>query len=453
MIQRDRLFLAAAQDHADQLVALAVGADLDARQRAAEYLRQLRRRYAQRAGTCLVDSQAHDLARLIPVQVDVGDVRVVADLVADRVRNLAHLIDVLAGDAELHRIADRWTVLQPGDPQLQVGEQRHDLVDHPAAHCLARLQVLGHQHELGEVGRRQLLVQWQVETRRTGTDVGGVVGQVIALGQQRLQALGLVAGRAQRTALGQLHVDHQLWPHRLGEELLGHEAEHQQRQHERGDGDHDHRPAMVHAPHHPAAETLVEAGCVGIVRLLGILRQRREHVGEGRVPIGPGLAARLPARGQRAGLGRCRVTMRAALDVGQQFVAQERYEHHRRHPRHQQSDGHHVKQRAGVFADTRRGRGDRQEAGGRDERAGQHRKGGRFPGERRRLQAIEALLHLDRHHFHGNDRVIHHQPERQHQRAERDLVQADAKDLHHHEGHRQHQRDRQRDHQAGTESQ
>ena len=100
----------------------------------------------------------------------------------------------------------------------------------------------------------------------------------------------------------------------------------------------------------------------------------------------------------------------------------------------------------------RRGR-DRQEARRRHQRAGQHRERGRLPREARRLQPREALLHLDRHHLDRDDRVVDQQAQRQHQRAERNLVQADAEVMHHREGHRQHQRDRDRDDEAGAETQ
>src|SRR3546814_3909744 len=65
--------------------------------------------------------------------------------------------DLLAGYAELHRIADRRTVLQPGHAQLQLGEMRGDVVDQPVAQFLARVDVVGADNELGEVGRRQQL--------------------------------------------------------------------------------------------------------------------------------------------------------------------------------------------------------------------------------------------------------------------------------------------------------
>ncbi|MNI52447.1 hypothetical protein D3C73_1072290 [compost metagenome] len=94
--------------------------------------------------------------------------------------------------------------------------------------------------------------------------------------------------------------------------------------------------------------------------------------------------------------------------------------------------------------------GDRQETGSGDQRAGEHREGGTGPGITRRLDPVEALLHLDRHHFHGDDGVVHQQAQRQHQCAEGNLVQADPQVIHAGERHRQHQRNGQGHHHAGA---
>src|SRR5262249_25763879 len=54
---------------------------------------------------------------------------------------------------------------------------------------------------------------------------------------------------------------------------------------------------------------------------------------------------------------------------------------------------------------TLRGR-DRQETGDGDQRAGEHRERGARVGEARSTKAVEPLLELDRHHLHGDDRVV-----------------------------------------------
>ncbi|MNN09485.1 hypothetical protein D3C81_1223670 [compost metagenome] len=112
-----------------------------------------------------------------------------------------------------------------------------------------------------------------------------------------------------------------------------------------------------------------------------------------------------------------------------------------------------MEDRAGVLARTGGRRGDRQEARRRDQGAGEHREGRAAPGIARGLEPVVALLHLDRHHFHGNDRVVHQQAQRQYQGTERDLVQTDAEVVHGGKGHGQHQRDGQRHDQPGAQAQ
>ena len=124
--RRARSSSGAAQQDLDQLVAFAVGADAQARTASScRNCDSVRGAHAQRARAVLVDLQAHDLARLVPVEVDVGDV---ADWRAPSprpaARQRAHAVDVLAGDAELDRIADRRAVLQARHAQLQRRELR-----------------------------------------------------------------------------------------------------------------------------------------------------------------------------------------------------------------------------------------------------------------------------------------------------------------------------------------
>ena len=63
-------------------------------------------------------------------------------------------------------------------------------------------------------------------------------------------------------------------------------------------------------------------------------------------------------------------------------------------------------------------------------------------GEGGGAHLVVALLHLAHHHLDRDDRVVHQQAQRDDQRAERDLVQADAPVVHDQEGDGQHQRDR-----------
>ena len=78
---------------------------------------------------------------------------------------LTDLGNVLAGDAELNRVAHRRAVFQPRHPAAQGGELFAHGVDQPGADFLALFDAVGEHHELGEAGLRQLLVERQVETR------------------------------------------------------------------------------------------------------------------------------------------------------------------------------------------------------------------------------------------------------------------------------------------------
>ncbi|MCY1458345.1 hypothetical protein D9M71_757190 [compost metagenome] len=84
--------------------------------------RQVGRAHAQRPRTVLIDVQVHHLARFFPIQVDVDHMRVLANLGRDLARQRPHLLDVLPGHAELHRIANRRTVFQARDPRTQSGK-------------------------------------------------------------------------------------------------------------------------------------------------------------------------------------------------------------------------------------------------------------------------------------------------------------------------------------------
>jgi hypothetical protein len=98
------------------------------------------------------------------------------------------------------------------------------------AQRLALGQAGGEDHELGEVGLRELLVERQVEARAAAAHPGHVVLDALLLVEEALQALHRGLGGVVRHALGQAQVDQQLGPCRVGEELLRHKAgEHEQR--------------------------------------------------------------------------------------------------------------------------------------------------------------------------------------------------------------------------------
>ncbi|MCY1300288.1 hypothetical protein D9M70_498490 [compost metagenome] len=91
--------------------------------------------------------------------MDVHHVRILAHLVGDLAGDGAHLVDVFAGHAELHRVAHRRTVLQARDARTQGRELVVHGLDQPAADFLAGFEALRQHHELGEAGGRQLLVE------------------------------------------------------------------------------------------------------------------------------------------------------------------------------------------------------------------------------------------------------------------------------------------------------
>ena len=92
---------------------------------------------------------------------------------------------------------------------------------------------------------------------------------------------------------------------------------------------------------------------------------------------------------------------------------------------------------------------DRHEAGDGHQRAGQHRERGGGVGEGGGFDLVVALLHLGDHHLDRDHGVVDQQAERDDERAERDALQRDAGELHHHEGDGEHQRDGDGDHDAG----
>ncbi|MNL07819.1 hypothetical protein D3C87_1285110 [compost metagenome] len=218
-----------------------------------------------------------------------------------------------------------------------------------------------------------MLIQRQVKARRTGADVGHVIVDPGLVLEQRFEAFDLVGGVAQRSAFGQFQIDHQLQATRCREELLRHKAEQHDGANEQQHGRQDHGFAPAHAPLHQTPDALIKR------------------------------------RGIRIGLAGTVFGGMNLRQVRQEFFPEVRHEHHRGHPRRQQRDGDHLEDRTGVFASARLRRGNRQEAGRGDQRTGEHRERGTGPGITRRFDPVEALLHFDRHHFHGDDRVVHQQ--------------------------------------------
>ena len=110
----------------------------------------------------------------------------------------------------------------------------------------------------------------------------------------------------------------------------------------------------------------------------------------------------------------------------------------------------HGEQREAILAGAARSEADRNESRDGDERAGQHRKGGRGVGEGRSGDFVGALLKLGDHRLHRDHGVVDQKPEPDDECAERDALQADAGQFHDHEGDGKNQRNCNRDHDAGA---
>ena len=147
---------------------------------------------------------------------------------------LAHLVHVRAADAILHRPADRRPELERGDPRDRgreiLGQHLLELGLQP----LARVDVLGDDHRLGEEVVRQLDVERQVEADRAPADIGAPALDVVdrfASIASSCSAVGLAG--VDRGVVRQRQIDHQLGPVGGREELLRHEAHGEQRHDER----------------------------------------------------------------------------------------------------------------------------------------------------------------------------------------------------------------------------
>ena len=182
----------------------------------------------------------------------------------DLARQRPYLFDMLAGHPKLHRIAHRRAVFQTRHPRAYRRELFIERVDQPGAQAFPVLDGLGQHHKLGKARRGQLLIQWQVIAGRTGACVSHIVLDARVILEQCLELLDLVGGVAQRSTLGQLHIDHQLQSAGRREELLRNKLEqhHRAYKHQRGQGNHGFAPG--HTPLHQPTYALVKWRCIGV---------------------------------------------------------------------------------------------------------------------------------------------------------------------------------------------
>ena len=130
--------------------------------------------------------------------------------------------------------------------------------------------------------------------------------------------------------------------------------------------------------------------------------------------------------------------------------SQIRHKKHRYPPTQQQGDDGDRKNGKGVLTRDRFGQANRQESSRGDEGTGQHGHGRHLVGKGSGANFVKALLHFAHHHLHRNDGVVHQQAQSDDERAQRYLVQTNAKVIHRQKSHGQHQGDGDAHHQTGA---
>ena len=113
---------------------------------------------------------------------------VLLDHVAHLVGDVAHRLGVGADHAELHGEADRRAEIEAVDAHARFGQRAVvDRLLQPRLDPLARLDVLGDDHDLGEGLVRQLRIEAEPEARRALADIGRVGRDVLVVLEQRFR--------------------------------------------------------------------------------------------------------------------------------------------------------------------------------------------------------------------------------------------------------------------------
>ena len=134
---------------------------------------------ADQARLVLVDADAQLARRLHPVEVHPLARRGSAAIdLRELQRDLVHLVRVGPAHAVLHRPADRRAELERRDARHGVRELLGQQLLEPACEPLARLEVLGHDHDWVKKSFGELDVERQVEADRAAADVGAPVRDV-----------------------------------------------------------------------------------------------------------------------------------------------------------------------------------------------------------------------------------------------------------------------------------
>ena len=202
--------------------------------------------------------------------------------------------------------------------------------------------------------------------------------------------------RFDAAALGQVQLDEQLRTHGRREELLTHEAQHEDGQDHHRNRDGDNRDTV--------AERLLQQPAEGVIK---------------------------------------GVVIAFLLDNGRtnQLIAKHRRQCCRNEPGQHQRYGHNGEEAVGKFRGAGLGKGDRHEAEAGNRRACQKRPGAGFEGEGRCLLTRHALGHFYLHKLHDNDGIIDEHTQGNNERTEGNLMQVNAQRKHRAEGAEQNQRD------------
>jgi hypothetical protein len=324
------------------------------------------------------------------------------------------------------------TVLEARDAAAKLREVGVEQREQARADLLAVLDALRRDDHLREVRLRELLVERQVEPRRAAPDVRHVALDALVGIERSLELLRCVHGRGKRASFRQAQVDEELHARGGREELLRDEAKEAERADEHDERDGNHGLAMANAPGDRFPQAGIERRRVDVVVRRNGRRQR------------PSGQLRPPAPHERRFVHRGTLRQHLVAEIGN--------DHDRDDPRRDERDSAHLEDRARVFAGRALAVAIGRKPATGDQRAGEHRERGARVGEARRAEAVEPLLELDRHHLDRDDRVVDEKPQREDERAERDLVQADVEQPHHEERDGEHERDRHGDHEPGAKT-
>ncbi|MNJ39010.1 hypothetical protein D3C77_338720 [compost metagenome] len=343
----------------------------------------------------LSDLDPQHLAWLVPVVNHLTNVVVLIKQGCQSDGMLAHFINLLATDPVLDRPAHRRAHLQRLDVGADADEVLTQALFQTIHQHFTRLETLTDNHQLGVVRVLQLLVQRQVETNRALADIGAPAHDVRITLECRFKPVHRLASFLNRGILRQVEVDQNLWTIRRREELVLHETHAEHRQHKQQHRTDDGQPTIAHAPQQTVLERLADAPRLFIVRFhLGAENVHAKHWGE----------------------------------------------QYRHHPGHQQRRSNNREQGVGVLPRRTAIEADRHEARHRHQGTGEHRKGRRGIGERRRLLFTLTHLQARDHYLHRDHRIVHQQSQGNDQRTQGDPLHGDAAVLHEDEYHGQYQR-------------